>query len=307
MATSKINPKYKATIEQIKIDSENKSEKRMQDIYKLQNDKLDAVHSMVGMVFIKHGTNGVLNVNGKAKITMMNEFNTNLTKMAKDLGSAEVDKVSSILRDTYKDTYYTNAYVMGQFGIKTNFKILKQQFVDRTINAEYKESTFSDRIWTNKESMISNLKQALIDANDGNTSINDIAQNISNIFGVQAYQGRRLVRTEVARNSANSQLQIGLDSNCTQVQWSATLDDKTEEYDASLDGQTWGINDDHPMPVESTHPNCRCVLLNVPYDGWQPTQRMDNNTKELIDYKSYSDWKADNGIDSTDNTDDTTN
>lgn len=293
---AKIDAKYKKTIEQIRIDSEGYANNQMQDVYTQQNEKLDAVHAMVGLIYIKHSSNGLLNLTGKDKTTMMQSVNKNLTSISKDLGNAEVSKVSSILGNTYKDTYYKNAYVMQNFGIKTNFNLLKQQFVDATINADYKESTFSDRIWDNKGSMIDKLRQLLIDANDGKTTIDQIGSQIKDVFGVQAYESRRLVNTEVARNASNAQLQIGQDSGCKQVLWSATLDNKTAEYDASLDGQTWGINDDHPMPVDDTHPNCRCVLINVPYDGWQPSQRMDNNTKELIDYQDYATWAKDNSI-----------
>lgn len=79
--------------------------------------------------------------------------------------------------------------------------------------------------------------------------------------------------------------------------WSATLDSKTAEYDASLDGQVWDIDEDHPMPVDSTHPNCRCVLVNIPFADWKPSKRLDNKTRQLIDYQDYATWSKDKGID----------
>jgi SPP1 gp7 family putative phage head morphogenesis protein len=300
MAKNKIDPEYKKTIEQIRIDSENNADNQMQDIYKLQNDKLDEVHAMAGMIFIKYAKNGLLNVTGKAKSNMINTANKKLTGIGKDLGTAEVSKVSNIISNTYKDTYYKNAYVMDKFGVNPNFSTLKQKYVNSVINAKYKGSDFSDRIWKNKSAVIDKLGQTLLDANDGATTIDQLGQAIQDIFGVQAYESRRLVRTEVARNATSAQLQIGLDSGCQTVLWSATLDDRTAEYDASLDGQSWGINDDHPVPVDDTHPNCRCVLINVPYDGWQPSQRMDNETGDLIDYQDYATWAQTNGIDNDD-------
>jgi len=300
---AKVNPLYKKTIEQIRIDSENYADNEMQAIYSQQNDKLDAVHTMIGLIYIKYAVDGLLNLSGKDKANMMNSIDTKLTTITKDLGDAEVKKVSSILGDTYKDTYYKNAFVMQNFGISTKFNILKKEFIDANINAVYKESTFSDRIWKAKSSMMDKLRQSLIDANDGKTTIDKVGKSIKDIFGTTAWESRRLVRNETARNATSAQLEIGKNSGCKQVMWSATLDSKTAEYDASLDSQTWGIDEDHPIPVDDTHPNCRCVLINVPYEGWQPTQRKDNETKDLIDNTDYATWAQKNGInDNTDNT-----
>lgn len=293
---AQINKQYKDTIEQIRLDSEDYADEQMRDVYNLQNDKLDAVHSMIGLLYIKYAVDGLLNLTGKQKNEVLKDVNTKLTAISKDLGNVEVSKVSDILSKIYKDTYYKNAYVYEGFGIKSNFNILKKEFIDAAINKEYLEETFSDRIWNNKSAMMDKLYNLIKDAAAGDVTIDQMGKQIKNQFGVQAFESRRLVRTEVARNAVDSQEQIGKDSGMKQVLWSATLDGQTAEYDASLDGQVWGIDEDHPQPVYSTHPNCRCVLINVPYDGWQPSKRLDNETRELIDYKDYTAWAKDKGI-----------
>jgi hypothetical protein len=56
-----------------------------------------------------------------------------------------------------------------------------------------------------------------------------------------------------------------------------------------LDGQFWGIDEDHPEPP--LHPNCRCCICNVPpIENWSPGIRRDNETKEIIPYQTYSEW-----------------
>ncbi|AGK97635.1 minor capsid protein [Clostridium pasteurianum] len=299
---AKINQQYRKTIEQIRLDSEDYADEQMQGIYQDQNDKLDEVHAMIGLIYIKYAVDGLLNLSGKQKTNILNDVQVKLTKISKDLGNAEVDKVTSILGDTYKTTYYKNAFVFDKLGINSNFNILKKQFIDQAINRVYKEETFSDRIWNNKASMVDRLYNLIKDASTGGTTIDQIGKQIKDAFGVQAYQSRRLVRTEVARNAVSSQEQIGKDAGCEQVQWSSVLDNRTAEYDASLDGQVWGINDDHPYPVENTHPNCRCILLNISYKGWTPDKRMDNETHQLIDYTDYATWAKNKGI--NDNTPD---
>ena len=249
-----IDKQYKATIEQIRLDSEDYADEQMQDIYNLQNDKLDAVHAMIGLIYIKYAVDGLLNLTGKQKTTILKDVNDKLSKIVKDLGDAEVKKVSSILAKTYKDTYYKNAFVMDKLGISSNFNILKEEFIDTAINREYLGETFSSRIWADKQFMMDKLYSLIKDASTGGTTIDQIGKQIKDTFGVTAYESRRLIRTEVAKNAVDAQEQIGKDAGCEQVMWSATLDMKTAEYDASLDGQVWGIDEDHPQPVYDTHP-----------------------------------------------------
>lgn len=62
-----------------------------------------------------------------------------------------------------------------------------------------------------------------------------------------------------------------------QVRWVAEIDDRTCTIGAfrfsyngktytscrELDGESFGVTGNHPVPVENSHPNCRCVLVAV--------------------------------------------
>mgnify|MGYP003300658113 CR=1 FL=1 len=56
---------------------------------------------------------------------------------------------------------------------------------------------------------------------------------------------------------------------------------------AELDGKYFDLNDAPSVPV---HPCCRCALIPV-VDDWKPSERMDNSTRETIDYKTYAEWR----------------
>ncbi len=287
----KINPQYRKMIEQIRLDSEKYADEQMREVYSDQKGKLDELHSFIGLLYIKYSIDGLLKLNGSQKAPVIAEIDSKLKAIGKDLGEKEVSKVRSILDKTYKDTYYKNAYVLDSgMKIDLKFDIPKQQFVDTSVNAKFKESTFSDRIWNNKAAMIDKLKKSIVEASKGNTTIDKIAKDIQHTFNVSAYDSNRLVATETARVAIKAQEQIGIDSGCKEVMWSATLDSRTAPYDASLDGKVWEINENHPEPVLDTHPRCRCVLINVPFEDWRPTKRKDNETKDIIDYKDYNDW-----------------
>lgn len=288
-----MNPIYKKKIEQIKIDSEDYSDEEMLPVYKEQKKELDALHAIVGAMFIKYAIDGLLKMDASQKASM--GFEKTLKTMGKNLGNIEVEKVTFILNSVYKNTYYKNAFTM-ESGMKVNlkFNILKPEFVNAAVNAKYKGEFFSDRIWKNKAGMIDKLQSSLIDAMQGKTTIDKVARDIKNTFNVTAYESQRLVNTETARVATKASYDIGIATGIERVMWEATLDGKTCAEDAELDGKIWGINEDHPeLP---NHPNCRCNLVNIPYAGWSPTARKDNVTKEVIDYVNYADWAKSKGI-----------
>jgi len=288
-----MDKKYQAMMEQIKTDEDEYGDEEMSPVFVEQKKSIDTLHSMVGMMFIKYAIDGLLKMNSTQKANM--GFDEALKTMGKDLGNTEVDKVTAILTKVYSDTYYKNAFVVDS-GLKIDlkFNILKKEFIDAAVNAKYKEEFFSDRIWKNKAAMIDKLQESLVECMKGNTTIDKIGRDIKNTFNVQAYESQRLVRTENARVQTQAGYDIAKSTGVTQVMWSATLDGKTCEEDADLDGKIFPIDEAPDCP---THPNCRCAIINVPYEGWQPTQRKDNESKDLIDNTDYKGWLKDKGVD----------
>lgn len=252
---AKVDPQYRRAIEQIRLDSEKYADEQMKDVYSDQKDRLKDLHSFIGLLYIKYSVDGLLKLNRAQKASITSVLDSRLKTMGKNLGQKEVSKVKSILDKTYKDTYYKNAYVLDSgMNVDIKFKMLKPEFVKSAVNSKLKGEIFSSRIWNNKAAMIDKLKKSIVEASNGNTTIDKIAKDIQHIFNVSAYDSNRLVATETARVAVKAQEQIGLDSGCKEVMWSATLDSRTAPYDASLDGKVWGINENHPEPVSDTHP-----------------------------------------------------
>lgn len=285
----KVNPTYRKKIEDIKVKGENVANSQMKDVYLEQKQALDELHKLIGKIYIDYSQDGFLKLDSQQKSKVTDDIKKHLKEMGINLSQSEVAKVSEILGAVFATTYYENAYVM-ELGMTTDikFNILKKEFIEKAVSQVYKGEMFSDRIWKNKASMIDQLQSSIIEAMKGNITIDKVGRNIRDTFNVSAYESKRLVLTETARIQSQAQLQIGLDSGVKQVMWSATLDSETNPEDASLDGKVWGINEDHPVPP--LHPNCRCVLINVPYVGWSPTARKDNQTKGIIDYTDYTSW-----------------
>ncbi len=292
----KVNPNYRKAIEQINIDGEEQANENMKPVYAEQKNSLDEMHKLIGLLFIKYSVDGNLNLNKVQKIKVLANISNQLNKIKKDLGDKEVNAVTYILKNEYKNVYFKNAYVIDS-GIKANlkFNIPKQEYIDAAVNAELDGELFRDRIWKNKADLVTTLKQSLIEIMRGNTTIDKAGKLIENTFNASAYKSYRLMITELTRVQSQAQTDIATNIGLKKQMWSATLDTKTCEECAALDGKIFDI-DDESRPEMPLHPNDRCCWINVPFDGWQPTKRKDNESKNIIDYQDYNSWLNDNKI-----------
>lgn len=284
-------------IEQIKIDADKFADQQMQTVYKNQKDHLTELHKYLGLLFVTYAADGLLKVTPFQKNNIMADLKTKLAGMAKDMSSTEINQVMDILEKNYTDTYYENAYVMDS-GIDVNLKfdILKKEYIDAAVNNPVDGELFSDRIWSNKVAVVDKVKQGIVDAMDGDTTIDKLGKDIQTAFNIGAYESQRLVNTENARVQCQAIDDIGESAGCTQQMYCATLEANTCSECAEYDGQYFDIDDDS-KPDIPLHPNCRCLYINVPPTGWEPSVRKDNESKDIIDYEDYNSWLNNKGID----------
>jgi len=295
----KINSQYQKMITQIKIDADDFADEQMQTVYKNQKDHLTELHKYLGLLFVAYAVDGLLKVTPYQKSNILSDLNSKLTAMARDMGSTEVNQVTDILKKNYTDTYYKNAYIMDSgLNINLKFDILKKEYIDAAVNNPIDGELFSSRIWQNKAAVADKVKQGIVDAMNGETTIDKLGKDIQHTFNVGAYESQRLVNTENARVQSQAIDDIGESAGVEKQMYCATLEANTCSECAELDGQYFDIDDDSkPQIPEDTHPGCRCLYTNVPpVKNWKPTKRKDNSSKEIIDYEDYSQWLKNKGI-----------
>ena len=289
----KINAKYQKQIEQIAQDEYDYSDFEMKPVYKEQKKSLTGLEVIIGAMFIKYSVDGLLKMTAKDKTDV--EIDKTLKTMGKNLGKSEVEKVTTILEDIFKDTYYKNAFTMeNNLKVEVKFDILKKEFIDSAVNSKLKDEMFDSRIWKNKADMIDKLHNGIVDAMQGKTTIDKLGRDIKNTFNVSAYESQRLVNTENARIQSQASIEIAKNTGIGKHMWSATLDGKTCDECGDNDGKIWNIDDDS-SPQMPLHSNDRCCWINV-IDEWSPEKRKDNETKEIIDYVDFKTWKANKNI-----------
>ncbi len=272
-------------IQSIRSLMEKKADKDMKPILQGYKRSLDRVRAEIAQIYVQHATSdGTLQISKRQRYTVLKELEKQLLAQARELGHIDVGHTTKILSDVYEESFYRTAYTLDK-GLKSevNFAILKKEFVEAAVNAEFKGERFSSRIWASKENMVNSLRNKVERAMIDGTDVRKLSKEIQTTFETSAFNSKRLIFTEVARVTSEAQKKSYEESGLVQkLLWDSTLDERTSEICEERHGQLYDIDDAPELPA---HPFCRSCLIPV-VEGWQPTAR-DN----------YNAWKESKGID----------
>lgn len=268
------------------------SDKEHREVLKLYRKHRDNIKRLVAELFMKYGVDGKVNVSDIPKIERQ------IQEEIRSIAVSEVAIVTTILATVFAHAYYRTAYeIEKSIGVTISFSLLRKEVIDEIINFNWSGIPFSQRIWDNTNALVNALRTELYLGIQQGESIDKIAKRIDMQFNSKAYQSQRLIRTESARVISSAQEKIYAESNVVKyLMYTATLDNRTSETCRSRDGKKWRI-DDPKRPVIPAHPNCRSCWIPV-IEGYEPTKRKDNETKQVIEYQTYNEWAKNKGIQS---------
>lgn len=270
----------------------NLSDIEHREVLRLYRKHRDNIKRLVAELFMKYGVDGKVNVSDIQRIEqqMMNEI--------RNIAISEVAIVTSILATVCALAYYRTAYeIEKSIGVAISFSLLRKEVIDEIVNFNWSGTMFSQRIWDNANSLVKALRTELHLGIQQGESIDKIAKRIDKQFNSKAYQSQRLIRTESARVISSAQEKIYRESGVVKyLIYTATLDNRTSQICRSRDGKKWRT-DDLNRPTIPAHPNCRSVWIPA-IEGYEPTKRKDNETKQIIEYQSYAEWAKSKGIQS---------
>lgn len=289
-------------IEQIQLEIEDMTANEARELlqqYKRSSKKITSIAA--GLLAGYIDDDGNLNMSNAQIAVEMRDFEKEIEEEINKIGGLEVAIVSGILGKAYSQSYYKTAFQLDRgliddagIAIGVNFNILRPEFLESVINRKWEGSDFSSRIWKSKENLITTLKSEMYDSMRRGTDSKVIAKRLQRRFDVSWNEAFRLIRTETARVRSEGQEKIYQENDAVQqVIWISTIDGVTDPEDAELDGTIWNKFENHPIPPN--HVNCRCTIAPVA-KNWSPSTRRDNETGETIEYKTYSEWAKERGI-----------
>lgn len=257
-----------------------------------QKENRDELLNKISKILLTYTiVDSILKVTMKDKKKLNTSLGTYINKsMSKEL-KRERELTEKTIRAAAKDRWGINSYL---FSFQTDFKLSKldPKKVDKIVKKTIDGKNYSDRMGDNKNKVAKILQNKIGDFLEGKISVNDIEKEIKTIYNTNAYNITRLVDHEVARVQAEVN-EVWLKENKTEyVMYDATLDKKTCKICGGYDGKVYLRESERPnMPQ---HVSCRCEYVALPDKDWRPKERMDNETKNIINYKNYKEWAKEN-------------
>lgn len=273
------------------------SDDEINKILKLHRNNRDIILNEIGKVILSYNVkDDSLNLTESERIKLNKDLHEKINNLLKNETKEEISKVTKILKEVTLDKYYANSYVMS-LGLDFTLKKITDNQLDRIINKTIEGKLYSDRIWDNKNKIAKTIRLEVKKFLNGKTNLNNIEKIIKDKYNSNASNTKRLIQNETSRVMTEVNEQFQEDYGIEYVMWSATLDNKTADYDASLDGKIFRVDDDtRPIPIKDTHIGCRCSYISLPSKNYRPKTRLNNITKERINYKTYREWKEDQDL-----------
>ena len=222
--------------------------------------------------YIKYGQQNALdgkwmkqleNASAKFHISRLEALKIRTQQVAEVAFGNELDAIDGMARHILTEDYYHSCFeIMKGTGIGFDIGTIDEKKLERLIAKPWTtdERTFSDRIWTAKQSLIGEVHTQLTRTCIQGKAPDDAIRAISKKFDVSKNQAGRLVMTEQAYFHSVAQEESFKDLNVKEFEIVATLDSHTSEICQDMDGEHYDMKDYEPgVTAPPFHPWCRSV------------------------------------------------
>lgn len=231
------------------------------------------------------------------RITRIEELNKDINRRCRELYKTENRHVTSALRNVAEDSYYREIFsIQKGTGLGFSFANFSQQDVDRILRSNWVGGNYSQRIWKDVSGMTARLKSELLVSMLSGRSGERTARIFQEQFGVNAFCARRIVRTESAYVANAAQKSAYSEAGIDRYRFVATLDSRTCECCAALDGKVFDLAKAKPgTNYPPMHPFCRSTTIadfgDEELAGLERRAKdKDGNTVKVPAGMSYEEW-----------------
>lgn len=260
--------------------------------------------------YIKYGQDNALmggwmkeleNASAKYHISKLEALKIQTQQSLEVMFSKQMGTVTGAMGDIFESGYYHTAYELQKgFNIGWDIAGLDQSQIEKVLSKPWAVDgkNFSERIWTNKEKLISELHgeltQNIMLGADPQKAIDSLAKKMN----TSKQNAGRLIMTEEAYFSSAAQRDCFNELDVEQYEIVATLDSHTSDICRSLDGKHFPMKDFQAgVTAPPFHVYCRSTT--VPYfdedfgDIGERAARDEETGKTyyIPDDMKYEDWK----------------
>lgn len=201
----------------------------------------------------------------RARIERLQQLREDLNRKCRELYKIETKAADEHLINTAQTAYYRTMYdIQRGTGYGFGFAQISEQGVNEILRNNWSGASYSSRIWSNTQTVAELIKNELFLGVLTGKSQHDMSAVIMEKMGVGAMQARRLVRTESCYVANQAEMESYKECEIEKYRFVATLDMRTSEICASLDGKEFPVDKQQPnVNCPPMHPNCRSTTIAV--------------------------------------------
>jgi len=207
------------------------------------------------------------------------------------------DAIDALMKKTYLEGYYRSAYeIQRGTGVGWDIAGLNENQIQKIVSKPWTvdKTTFSDRLWTQKDKLIYEVHTQLTQNMILGKAPDDAIKAIAAKFNTSKHNAGRLVMTESAYFTTIAEKDAYKELGVEKYEILGTLDNRTCEVCGALDGEKGPISQlTAGVTAPPFHVFCRCTT--VPYfadDAGERLARSKDGETYFVDSKmTYEDWK----------------
>lgn len=258
---------------------------------------LDEVKRLGDLAFTKQYKKHLKQLSGKAYISRLQELIVNINHEIEMLNIKYNEELGETLKTGYEDSYYKSMYnVQKQIEIEHSFTRPSKVQLEAAIKERWNGQNYSDRIWNNKEKLISQLEITLSQQFVRGHGPREVAREFSAKMGTSYNNSVRLVRTEMNYIANKGTLDCYKENEVVEMyEYIATLDSRTSEICAEMDGKIFKVSEAiSGINYPPLHPNCRSTtgahFDDFEFEFEERTARDEDGKSVTIADMSYYEW-----------------
>lgn len=239
----------------------------------------------------------------RARITRLEAIKEDIYIQTSRMADAELRMSTARYFDIVRDEYLHNVFDYQQYlGYAYSFSKIPVNTIKEILRDDWSGRHYSKRIWDNSVvnggRIEDTVKQLLLRGTLTGMNSRRMAAELNKVTNAGKYACERLIWTETTYFVTMADLEAAKRRGTKQVQFVATLDNRTSEQCREHDGKIIDIEKAVPgKTVPPLHPFCRSVIIDV-IEGLVHKVRTARDPKTGKNYKvpadmTYSDWKKD--------------
>ena len=274
----------------------------IRELNKAYNSSYKSIKQIVNNFIADYGVDGKLSQTNAMIYGRFQTLLKNIEKELKNIESLQTYQIKTFLKDAYELNYYGTGYSLeSNVGVKLNFAVIDRNQVAKMINNPLMNIALDENKTATRQQIRRILTQAVVQGE----GIQPTARKLRDRLNISGNRATKIARTETtkvmsqARNDGMAHAEkMGIE---LQKEWVATLDGRTRDSHASVDGET--VDRDKPFSNGLMYPgdpsggaeevvNCRCTMV-------AKVKALDKIREEMkvyddvLQYSDYEKWQVD--------------